>query len=363
MATAAANGHNCGTQAQAGTGIRIVMSGESFTFPLFDTATGTLMLPWWSAAVIVAVVVVLVLLAMMRGGAIIITGGVAAIAFLALVVATVWVGTERAAQRERAEERHALLTRAQDLAAKAATPGSALGCLDAAAGEVVETACERAVFASPESIAAAAAYTAARIALLSDGIDYSVRANTSYEGVMPGLRRALEFDRFGFVAQVLVTHYGCTQDHCDAFSLFRDTTRLSINLTERAFDKSVERHASSWRPGSGSGSGSGAGAGASRPPVVSSSGASPVPPGFEVPSSASIPPVNIMVPESTSAAPSNGAAPSEAASAAAPAQPRRPVRAARPATPPANPGTPVQLVPPPSAPPSGGNTGAAPRPQ
>ena len=150
MATAAANGHNCGRQAAGGHRDRIVMSGESFTYPLFDAATGTLMLPWWSAAVIVAVVVVLVLVAMLRGGAIIITGGVAAIAFLALVVATVWVGTERAAQRERAEERHALLTRAQDLAAKAATPGSALGCLDAAAGEVVETACERAVFASPE---------------------------------------------------------------------------------------------------------------------------------------------------------------------------------------------------------------------
>ena len=275
-----------------------------------------------------------------------------------------WVGTERAAQRERAEERHALLTRAQDLAAKAAMPGSALGCLDAAAGEVVETACERAVFASPESIAAGAAYTAARIALLSDGIDYSVRANASYEGVMPGLRRALEFDRFGFVAQVLVTHYGCTQDHCDAFSLFRDTTRLSINLTERAFDKSVERHASSWRPGSGSGSGPVARAPVGQP-VVSSSGASPVPPGFDVPSSASIPPVNIMVAQIHGRTTQQRRGSQRSRVARCPAGAARrpaPVRAARPATPPVNAGAPVQLVPP-APPPSAGNTGAAPRPQ
>ena len=125
--------------------------------------------------------------------------------------------------------------------------------------------------ANPETIAAGAAYTAARIALLSDGVDYSFRANASYESVMPGLRRALEFDRFGFVAQVLITHYGCTAERCEAFVLFRDTTRLSANLSERAFDSYVERHAASWRSGPGAG----------RPALVSGSGASPVPAGFD----------------------------------------------------------------------------------
>jgi hypothetical protein len=328
------------------------MGGESFGIPLFDPGTGTLMLPWWVAAAAAAVLVVLVMFAMLRGGAAIIVGGVASLAFLALVGAVVWVGTERVAQRERAEQRHVLLTRAQDLARQAAMPGSALGCLDAAAGEVVETACERAVFASPETIAAGAAYTAARIALLSDGVDYSFRANASTESVMPGLRRALEFDRFGFVAQVLVTHYGCTAERCDAFVLFRDTTKLSANLSERAFDTYVEHHAPTWREGPATGPG--------RPAVVSSSGSSPVPPGFEVPSSASIPPVSIMVPESSSATPpSSGAAPAEAA-AAPPPPPRRPARAARPAPPPAV-GAPVQLVPPTSS--TAGNIGTAPRAQ
>jgi hypothetical protein len=304
------------------------MSGESFAFPWFDPATGILMLPWWGAAAAGALVVVLVMLAMLRGGPAIIVGGVASLAFLALVGAIVWVGTERVTQRERAEERRALLTRAQDLARQAAMPGSPLGCLDAAAGEVVEAACERAVFANPEAVATGAAYTAARIALLSDGVDYSFRAHASYESAMPGLRRALEFDRFGFVAQVLVTHYGCSAERCDAFTLFRDTTRLSANLSERTFETHVERHAASWRS-----------PGRPGPTVVASpGGASPVPPGFELPSSSSIPPVNIMVPESTTATQSNsGAAPTEAAAGPRPARPARP---SRPAPQPA-PGAPV----------------------
>jgi hypothetical protein len=127
--------------------------------------------------------------------------------------------------------------------------------------------------------------------------------------------------------------------------LFRDTTRLSSNLSERAFDTYVERHAASWRsqpsrPG---------------PAVASSPGGSNLPAGFE----ASIPPVNIMVPETATATQqSSGAAPVEAAAAPQPA--RRAVRPPRPA-PQSAPGAPVQLVPPVPSPSADGNTGAAPR--
>ena len=41
------------------------------------------------------------------------------------------------------------------LMAGSIAPGSALSCLDELAGEAVETACEKAVFASPESVASA----------------------------------------------------------------------------------------------------------------------------------------------------------------------------------------------------------------
>src|SRR5262249_35586177 len=200
-----------------------------------------------------------------------------------------WVGSTRIADRERAEERHALLMRAQNLAAQAATPGSALACLDAAAGDTVEAACERVLFGTPEAIAAATTYTAARVTLLSDGIDYAVSVNASYEGLLPGLRRALETDRFGFVAQVLVSHYGCSPDHCDAFTLFRDSNRIGANLAEHTFDNLVARHVPDWQ------------AKTTRPALAG--GASPVPPGVNVPSAASIPPGSIMVPEPIGPAP------------------------------------------------------------
>ncbi len=341
------------------------MGSENFSIPLFDSATGAFMLPAWAAVALVAIAVAAVILSMLRGGRVVVTGGLVGIAFLFLIIMIAWVGAERVADRERTEERHALVTRAQNLAAQAAMPGSPLACLDAVAGDTVEAACERLLFGGPETVAAATAYTAARLALLSDGVDYALRANASYEGALPGLRRALETDRFGFVAQVLASQYGCSADRCDAFTLFRDTNRLAANLGERPFDVAVARHAASWgtkveRAGGG------------ERPIASSRG-SPIPPGFNLPSSASIPPVSIMVPESAgapAAQPNNAAAAGET-TAAPPSPPRRsaaPRPAARPAQAnpaQASPGTPVQLVPPAaSVPPAPvGNTGSAPRAQ
>jgi hypothetical protein len=320
------------------------MGVENLSLPGFDAGTGLFLVPWWAAAAIAAFLVVAVVLAMLRGGLVVAVGGVVSVAFLALVVTIASVASTRVAERERADERRALLTRAQDLAAQAATPGSVLACLDGAVGETVEAACERALFAGPEMVAQATAYTMARLALLSDGVDYALRANASYEGALPGLRAALESDRFGFVAQVLASRYGCSPEHCDAFTLFRDTARITNNLKEHAYDVYVARHAASWQ------------ARPSRSPVASSAGASVVPPGFNVPSAASIPPVNIMVPEPPVGSVPNSA-PAEAA--APPSPPRRPAQSRpRPAQATTNP--PVQIVPPaPTAPPQA-NTGNAP---
>jgi hypothetical protein len=321
------------------------MKFEALMLPFFDPGTGTVMLPWWAAATLAALMVAL-LVAMLRGGPAIVVGGFVGATFLALVVTVAWVGSARVA--ERAEQRRALLTRAQDLAKEAAVPGSVLACLDAFAGETVEGACERALFASPETVAGAAAYTAARLALLSDGIDYAVRTDTSYEGVLPGLRAGLEADRFGFVAQVLAFQYGCTADNCNAFTLFRETKRINANLRERPFDLYVSKYAANWAT--------------RRPPVAASAGpggASPVPPGFNVPSAASIPPVNIMIPEPpASAGADSTAAPADATASTPPPRRAAQPKPARPA--PANPNAPVQIAPP--APPAA-NTGSAPRAQ
>jgi hypothetical protein len=321
------------------------MGIESWSIPGFDSGTGLFLLPWWAAAAIAAFLVVAVVLAMLRGGLVVAVGGLVSVAFLALVVTIVSIGSMHVAERERADERRALLTRAQNLAAQAATPGSVLACLDGAVGETVEAACERALFAAPETVAQATAYTAARLALLSDGVDYALGANASYEGALPGLRAALESDRFGFVAQVLASRYGCSAERCDAFTLFRDTVRLTNNLKEHAYDIYVARYAATWQ------------ARPSRSPVASNSGASVVPPGFNVPSAAAIPPVNIMVPE-----PPVGTVPNSAPAEAAATPPPPPRRPAQPRPRPAQASTnaPVQIVPPaPTAPPQA-NTGSVP---
>jgi len=328
----------------------------SVLLPGFDHDTGLLMLPWWMAATIAAFLVTALVMAMLRGGLAIAFGGIATVAFLGATAGVVWFGSMRLAERERVDERQALLTRQQALAAQAAAPGSMLACLDAVVGETVEAACEKALFGSAEAVASAAAYTTAQIVLLADGVNYALRTNVSSEGILPGLRAALEEDRFGFAAQVLAARYGCSPEHCDAFTLVRDTARLTSNLQERPYEANVTRYAGGWQaPGSGQ-------VRTVRP--LASSGASPVPPGFNVPSAASIPAVSIMVPESTaSVAPSSGAtaaasppAGDAAPGSSAPARRAPPTRQARPAHPP--PAPPVQISPPAPAASPQSNTGS-----
>jgi hypothetical protein len=313
--------------------------------PGFDASTGLLLVPWWAAAVMAAFLVMALVLPMLRGGVVAAVGTLVSAGLVALVVTIVWVGSTRIAEREADPEQRALLTRAHDLAAHAAVPGSLLACLDAPVGETVEAACERALFAGPETVAQATAYTMARLALLSDAVNYAVRATASHEALLPTLRAALETDRFGFVAQVLASRYDCSPNQCDAFPLFRNTERITSNLKEHAYDVYVARYAAAWQGR------------APRSPVVSSSGASVVPPGFNVPSAAAIPPVSIMVPEAPVGAGSNNGA---AAAEAVPAPPRRPpaTKAARPAQ--SGVQAPVAIVSPAPAAPREANTGSAP---
>jgi hypothetical protein len=72
-------------------------------------------------------------------------------------------------------ERRAFETRAQQLSALALAPGSPLACLDALAGDTVETACERALFGSPASVAAASSYVASQLTLFSRIATYAQR--------------------------------------------------------------------------------------------------------------------------------------------------------------------------------------------
>jgi len=73
-------------------------------------------------------------------------------------------------------------------------PGSALACLDASAGELVEAACEKALFATPEAAAAAVAYVTAQLSLLADGSEFERRSGANYESALGRLRHAIETD-------------------------------------------------------------------------------------------------------------------------------------------------------------------------
>jgi hypothetical protein len=51
------------------------------------------------------------------------------------------------------------------------------------------------------------------------------RGDAAYAAELAPLRTAIELDRFGLVAHVLGDREGCTEEHCDALSRFRDSTR------------------------------------------------------------------------------------------------------------------------------------------
>jgi hypothetical protein len=106
-------------------------------------------LPLWAAAVLAALVIIAGIVAFIRNG----LDGVSASLMQGTVVLMValagWWAIDHFARRDILAERQALEARAFELTARAMAPGSALACLDAMAGDVVEDACEKAVFASP----------------------------------------------------------------------------------------------------------------------------------------------------------------------------------------------------------------------
>jgi membrane protein implicated in regulation of membrane protease activity len=275
--------------------------------PGLDLSTGTFTLPLWAVGVAAAVFVALAMIAVMRSGMTEFGGLVFRVAIVTVALVFGWTYFNRSAERDRADERRALDQRAAELVGRAIVPGSAIACLEATNTETVEGACERAVFASPETAAAATAYMASRLALLADASDYTSRRDQSYESAIAGLRRTVAADRYGLASQVLATRDGCTAETCDAFSLVYDDKRLRANLRDRLFDVTVARYATNWptrtRP-----------LASNSPSVLSPAPTAVNPPGPNVsfPSSQSIPPVSIMNAEPPPAPP----APSPAQSTA-----------------------------------------------
>jgi hypothetical protein len=186
----------------------------------------------------------------------------------------------------------------------------AMSCIDDLAGETVLTACEKALFGSAESIAAAVSYTAAQVTRLAAfGDAATANKNLSYE--LLTLRRAIERDRYGLIAQVLVARDQCTPSQCAAFRTLTDSRQIVANMTERTYDGLVARYAASWNAPA-----------AAAAPVAAVSPSVPTgkPTNAEFPTAASTPAVSIMTPEpGTVAAPSPPRAPPASPTASSPA--------------------------------------------
>src|SRR3954447_8663707 len=121
----------------------------------------------------------------------------------------------------------------------------ALSCIDDLAGDTVLAACEKALFGSAEAAAAAVSYAASQLERLTTYGDVA-SANKNMTAELAALRRAVERDRYGLVAQVLAENYRCTPTDCPAFRLFSNRRQVMANMEGRAFDSVVARYAASW---------------------------------------------------------------------------------------------------------------------
>jgi hypothetical protein len=202
----------------------------------------------------------------------------------------------------------------------------ALACIDDLAGDTVLNACEKVLFATADSTAAAVAYAASRITRLTSYGDVTT-ANRNLTPELESLRRAVERDRYGLMAYVLVARDHCTPAACPAFRALGNNRQIASNMDERVYEGLVMRYSGSWNAPPPAATASLPGVVAALPPGVPTG----KPTNADFPSAASTPPVNIMTPEpgttpsaARAAAPPPGAPlplsrPQSAAPAAAPA--------------------------------------------
>jgi hypothetical protein len=231
----------------------------------------------------------------------------------------------------------------------------ALSCIDDLAGDIVLAACEKALFGSADAAAAAVSYAASQISRLTAFGDVAA-ANASMTPELEALRAAVERDRYGLMARVLVVRDHCTPSTCRAFRALTDSRQIVANIEDRVYDGLIARYAPLWNAPAAPAPG----------PVATLAPTVPTgkPTNADFPSAASTPPVSIMTQEPTaSTAPRAPASPPVANAPPASPSPRPPATAASamavakkketaPKHTPAAQHTPapVQLEPPPGAP-------------
>ena len=189
----------------------------------------------------------------------------------------------------------------------------ALSCIDDLAGETALTACEKILFGSPESVAAAVAYASALISRLT-AVGDAATANSHMTPELQALRRSVERDRYGLMAYVLSARDRCQPADCAVYRSLTDHNQIAANMDERIYEAAILRYAPSW------------GAPPSTAPAVATlapSAPTGKPTNADFPSATSIPAVNIMTSEPTASSPSPARQP--AAAVTAQSAPVRPV--------------------------------------
>jgi hypothetical protein len=199
----------------------------------------------------------------------------------------------------------------------------ALSCIDDLAGDIVLTACEKALFGSAESAAAALSYAASQVTRLTALGDVAA-ANSNMTPDLHMLRRAVERDRYGLMAYVLAVRDHCTPSGCAAFRALTDRNQIVANMNERIYEGLISRYAPSWNaPPAATG------------PIATLAPSMPTgkPTNADFPTAASTPPVSIMTPEPGQAPtpPSAPRAPAPSSAATAPLPAPRPTAATAPA--------------------------------
>ena len=184
------------------------------------------------------------------------------------------------------DQRRAIEARLAELRAQALSPGSALACLERT-GAIVDSACAQTLFAAPETLAAANAYTAARFDALTAAVQFSGPRTQQFAETVQATQQSLQQDPFGLTANVLVQR-GCTAQGCDAVAVLSDPTRVWDNLRQKTFEANLARFAAGWRaPGAPAPA-----AGLAAP--TGGETRAPIPDKYTLPSASSIPPVSIM---------------------------------------------------------------------
>jgi hypothetical protein len=194
----------------------------------------------------------------------------------------------------------------------------ALSCIDDLAGDAVLSACEKALFGSPESTAAAVTYTASQVTRLT-ALGDAANAGRNMTPELQALRHAVERDRYGLVAQVLLVRDHCTPTQCAAFRSLTDQHQIASNMEEHVYDGMIARYSPTWNAPAASV--------APLAAVAPTTMATGRPTNAEFPSAASTPPVSIMTPEPGTATTSSVPRPATPAANAPASSPRVPAAA------------------------------------